>query len=198
MPQQGQPTVNFNQGQPAYQNPQQYQQQQQPVYNAQQYQPPQQGQYPTEYPTQQPGDAFQDQVHYDDAGKGLVDDSLISPRVNFIRKVYGIISVQLIFTAAVTMMSFQSPTFNNWQLVNQWTIIPAAFCNCFAMCSLFCCRDQARTTPNNYILLGIFTAGEAWLVSYITTQYDPQTVIMAATMTAALTIALTLHAFTCK
>ena len=153
----------------------------------------------TNYPQDQPA-GMMDDVHYDGGKEGerLVDDSLINPRINFIRKVYMIISCQLIFTAFMTYLSFQFVGYQQWQYDNVWTVFPACVCQIWAMCTIFCCRDQARTTPNNYILLSIFTAGEAWIVSYITTQYDPSTVIMAATMTAALTIALTIHAFTCK
>jgi hypothetical protein len=57
---------------------------------------------------------------------------------------------------------------------------------------------NARVVPTNYILLFSFTLTEAYIVSYITTMYDPDTVLMAASMTAAITIALTLYAITTK
>jgi FtsH-binding integral membrane protein len=61
--------------------------------------------------------------------------------------------------------------------------------------TLLCCRSQARTVPNNYILLGIFTIGEAYLVSFISSIYDPKIVLTAAFMTTGVVSAVTFYAY---
>lgn len=48
--------------------------------------------------------------------------------------------------------------------------------------------------PYNYILLSIFTAAEAYLVSICCMAYDPTIVLIAAGMTLGITIALTAYA----
>lgn len=50
----------------------------------------------------------------------------------------------------------------------------------------------------NYILLLIFTLSECYVVSFITGLTDPTTVLIAGGLTAAVTISLTIYAFTTK
>lgn len=59
-------------------------------------------------------------------------------------------------------------------------------------------RSASRKVPVNFVLLGIFTLTEAYLVSCITAYHDPETVFIAALLTAAIVVALTIYAFTTK
>jgi FtsH-binding integral membrane protein len=45
---------------------------------------------------------------------GLISDSLINPRLAFIRKVYGIIGCQLLLTAFICWVSMYSDSFLAW------------------------------------------------------------------------------------
>jgi len=63
---------------------------------------------------------------------------------------------------------------------------------------LGCIPSLSQTVPINYILLGTFTFCEAYMISCITSLYDPYVVLSAALLTAGVTISLTLHALTCK
>ena len=65
------------------------------------------------------------------------------------------------------------------------------------ICPLACCGFD-RMVPTNYILLGLFTLAEAWLVSSIAICYDQKVVLEAAFLTAGVTVALTLYAATTK
>lgn len=65
-------------------------------------------------------------------------------------------------------------------------------------CAIFCSRSLARSVPTNYILLSIFTFCISYLVAFVTTAYDPATVIMAAVMTAGIVVSLTIYAMTTK
>ena len=62
-------------------------------------------------------------------------------------------------------------------------------------CTLLCCRNVARKTPMNYILLFIFTICEAFLFSVICARYPAANVLTAAGMTAAVVVSLTIYAF---
>lgn len=66
------------------------------------------------------------------------------------------------------------------------------------MLVLICSRDQARKVPNNYILLGLFTFAEAYIVSFICGFSNPRIVFMAAFFTMAVFFSLTLYACTTK
>jgi hypothetical protein len=64
--------------------------------------------------------------------------------------------------------------------------------------ALICCRGLSRSVPTNYILLGIFTMCEAYLVGFIAAHYEPQIVLAAAFSTAGVTAAISVYAFTTK
>ena len=65
-------------------------------------------------------------------------------------------------------------------------------------CVLLCCISTARKVPMNYILLGLFTLGEAYIVSFIASQYNPKIVMIAALMTTGITSGLTAYAYKTK
>ena len=120
-----------------------------------------------------------------------------NPRIGFVRKVYGIVSIQLIFTTLMSYMSMET-SFGSFQQQNPGLLLVALVVNFITMIAVFCCGNIAKRVPTNYILLSIFTFTEAYMVSGICTVYDPITVIMACAMTAAMTIALTIYACTTK
>jgi FtsH-binding integral membrane protein len=52
----------------------------------------------------------------------------------------------------------------------------------------------ARKVPLNYLILLLFTVAEAYVVAFITTEYEARSVLIATGMTAAVTVALTFYA----
>ena len=81
---------------------------------------------------------------------------------------------------------------------NKWLFWVCFAVNMILMYVLAYVRKATRSVPLNYILLVIFTLTEAYIVSYTTTLYDPTTVFIAATLTAAVVVALTIYACTTK
>lgn len=67
-----------------------------------------------------------------------------------------------------------------------------------SICALACCKLDKKV-PVNYILLAIFTFCVSWMVGFACmVSKGPLTVLMAATITAAMTIGLTLYAMYTK
>ena len=117
-------------------------------------------------------------------------------RLGFIRKVYGILSAQLLFTGIMVAASICTPELA--QIVATPALVGCMAILSFAtICPLACCGFD-RQVPVNYILLGLFTLSEAWLVSAIAITYDKKVVLEAAFLTAGVTVALTLYAATTK
>lgn len=116
-------------------------------------------------------------------------------RAGFIRKVYSILSTQLLCTAGVVMAVFLSDGFRLWLHNNPWVLIVSIVLNLVSMYALGCYRSLARSVPINYILLAIFTVTESFLVASISSQYDASTVMIAACLTAAAVVGLTIYAF---
>jgi FtsH-binding integral membrane protein len=128
---------------------------------------------------------------------GEGDQITFMMRLGFIRKVYGILSFQLLFTVAFICMTF-SDTFAKFLLTNL-----AIFYVCIALSlvvgiALICFKKVARTSPTNYILLAIWTFCESWMVATCSATYDPKSVMVAGVLTAGVTISLTYYACTTK
>lgn len=115
-------------------------------------------------------------------------------RLGFIRKVYGILVVQLAFTFLFCLIS-TTTDFITFQINNIAIFYLALIVALVSSIVLICFRSIARSVPTNYILLGLFTLCEAYMVGLICGLSDPETVIMAAFMTLAVTIALTIYAY---
>ena len=121
-------------------------------------------------------------------------------RLGFIRKVYGILSVQLCLTAGGITAVKLVPGWN--ESVQTPAMMGLAYgCIFIALiiqCAIFCCKSVARTTPTNYICLFAFTLCETFILSVICSQYPGEVVLSAAGMTAVVTVALTFYACTTK
>lgn len=118
-------------------------------------------------------------------------------RLGFIRKVYGILSAQLLLTSLFVTLTFSDSVAKFFQQSI------GIFWGCLGMSlamgiTLICCKSVARKVPTNYIILGIWTFCESWMVATCASFYDPTTVFIAASLTAAVTCALTVYACTTK
>jgi len=121
----------------------------------------------------------------------------INVRHGFIRKVFAILAVQLIVTtiiATATCQAFAHVDQRNppASLMILQTLALAASVG--TMLSLCCCPHVMREYPTNYMVLGIFTLGEAVLVGIICSQYTAQSVLVAFGLTAFIVTALMLFA----
>lgn len=118
-----------------------------------------------------------------------------SSRMGFIRKVYSILSAQLVLTAMFTVAIFTSDNFKFWLLTNPWVLILSSVISICLIYALGCYKQVARSVPLNYVLLTIFTICEALMVASICSRYDSATVMIAAAVTAAAVVGLTIYAF---
>lgn len=146
--------------------------------------------YVNQYPPQQ---------QYAPQESSLIGGSLEgSARTGFIRKVYSILSTQLVITALIVCIVFASDDFNIWLRQNPWILAVSGVLTIGILYTLGCYPSVARSVPINYILLGVFTLAESLLVAAISSQYDAATVLIAAVLTAAVVVGLTLYAFHTK
>ena len=119
-------------------------------------------------------------------------------RLGFIRKVYGVLSVQLLVTMVMCMFSIVSTSYAKFQIQNPAFVWISMIGAIIIMIALICFRSVSRTVPTNYILLFAFTFFEGYMVSCLCAVTSPKLVLMAAVMTCAITFALTVYACTTK
>jgi len=115
-----------------------------------------------------------------------------------VRKVYSILTVQLLITFLFCLLSLKYTWIQDFQKSSTVTYVLMSICTMTIMCCLMCCKKTARQVPTNYILLFTFTFCEAYLVSLQCSFYDAEIVIQAALMTLIVTIGMTAYAYTTK
>ena len=124
-----------------------------------------------------------------------------NPRLGFVRKVYSIVSVQLLVTTLMVMLCMGP--LRSVLLYPQHTFpfvlfILASITALILCIAVACYPEVGRRVPTNYFILGLFTLCEAYTVGYITVFAEPVDVLLAAALALSMTLVLTIYAFTTK
>ncbi|KAL8834295.1 MAG: hypothetical protein Q9205_002198 [Flavoplaca limonia] len=122
---------------------------------------------------------------------GSVAEATLPIRMQFIRKVYSILTVQIFATMALSSVSFWSTGYKDWIQSNQWMMWVSLFGAIGFMLLTFWKR---KSYPTNLLFLGGFTALEAYSISVIVSYYRSKIVLEALIITAAIFVALTVFA----
>jgi len=122
---------------------------------------------------------------------GSVAEATIDIRMAFVRKVYAILSVQLIATAVLSGISFWNESYKHWIQSNSWMMWLSLFGAIGFMLLTFWKR---KSYPMNLLFLTGFTALEAYSISVITSFYDSKIVLQAVILTAGIFVGLTIFA----
>lgn len=124
---------------------------------------------------------------------GRLKDAEKDIRMGFVRKVYGILSVQLLLTVAIAA-PFQTLSLEAIQ-ANVWILYVSTAVLLATMCSMCCCAQILRTYPQNYIFLFVLTSAMGVLVGFTSAMYTWQSVVLAAGITVAIFLAMTIYAW---
>lgn len=111
--------------------------------------------------------------------------------MQFIRKVYSILTVQLLATAAAASVSFFNASYRTWIQTHPSMMWVSLFGAIGFMLLTFWKR---KSYPTNLIFLAGFTALEAYSISVITSFYESKIVLEALVFTLGIFVALTLFA----
>jgi len=123
-----------------------------------------------------------------------VKDAAVEVRRGFVRKVYSILSLQLLITTAIAA-PLQTVS-AEWMRRNTWLLILSVVMTFVTICAMTCCRDLVRSYPTNYILLFTFTGFEGVMVGFVSAAYTWQSVVLAAGITVLIFVGLTVFAWT--
>ena len=130
-------------------------------------------------------------------GKTVQKLSMRNSRVGFIRKVYTILSMQLLLTAFVSyvfMTHGKKIPYNIMMNPNYSWVLPASFVTSLA--SLFALGGELRfKVPYNFALLSLFTFSQSISVATIVSFYKVKQVLLALAQTGTAVLGLTLYAF---
>jgi hypothetical protein len=118
-------------------------------------------------------------------------------RASFIRKVYGVLSFQLVITSLFISLSlFPSVKLFILKNINIFYIfhIISFIASLITILLLVCSKNLAKTVPTNYILLTIFTVSESFTILMFCIQYQPESIVIAVFLTTGLVVGLSFYA----
>jgi len=118
-------------------------------------------------------------------------------RLGFVRKVYGILSIQLLITVILCGLTFKDEV-KVFMIESSGFLWLSMSLSIILSIPLLCFRSIARKVPTNYLILFFWTLSEAYMVACVCALYDGKTVIMAAVATLVVTLSITLYAFYTK
>ncbi|KAK9887713.1 hypothetical protein WA026_000034 [Henosepilachna vigintioctopunctata] len=116
----------------------------------------------------------------------------------FIRKVYSILMLQMLMAAAFIAWFLYDERVRFYIQMNLWTLLVAFVVTFIVLIALMCCGEVRRTPPMNFILLGIFSLAESFILATVSAMYESETVLMAAGITVVVFLGLTLFSFQTK
>ncbi|XP_052780131.1 protein lifeguard 4-like [Mya arenaria] len=114
----------------------------------------------------------------------------VTIRLGFLRKVYGILTSQLLLTALVGFIFMMHDGIKTFVQTNNWMMLVAFIGTLATLLPLMIKRQE---TPTNYILLAAFTLMEAYTIGVVVTMYDKLVVLEAVILTLGVTAALTVY-----
>ena len=115
-------------------------------------------------------------------------------RLGFIRKVYGILSAQLLITFLLVCSTF-IPSVREFFIKSFFLIYICTPIAIIILIVLVCCKEFTKKVPYNYILLFIWTICEAITLCCVASRYNYKTVLTALGLTAGVVIGITVYAF---
>lgn len=118
-------------------------------------------------------------------------------RLGFIRKVYGILSVQLLVTFAFVLVGTTVDGAKPFLVQNMWLLFVSFGAFIVFMITIACCGVH-RSFPCNMICLGGLTLAQSITVMFLTAFRAQEIVFYAVLLTAVIVVALTLFAFQTK
>ncbi|XP_056902402.1 protein lifeguard 1 [Takifugu flavidus] len=119
-------------------------------------------------------------------------------RRGFIRKVYLILTLQLLVTVGIIC------AFVYWDALRDWTEEHYWFTYCMMAATvvlillLSCCDNLRRQVPFNFLALGLFTVVEGLMLGSVTIFFNAEAVMWAVGATAMVSFGLTLFAVQSK
>ncbi|CAM4867399.1 unnamed protein product [Rotaria socialis] len=116
-------------------------------------------------------------------------------RMQFLRKVYGIVAMQLGFVALVSAIMISSENIKLFFQTNPSIMLFMFFAT---MISLFAVYAKRLEYPTNFFLLGLFTLFESFTIGTIVSFFDKILVIQAIIITTVIVVGLTIYTFQTK
>ncbi|XP_015435098.1 PREDICTED: protein lifeguard 3-like [Dufourea novaeangliae] len=108
-------------------------------------------------------------------------------RRSFVRKVFLILTLQLLFTASVIAVFLFVDAAKKFMILHWYLWIIAFVCFTISYCAVSCSESARRKAPYNYILLCKLTIALSYLAAFTSVSYEVEIILMALGMSAVIT-----------
>ncbi|QUC17648.1 uncharacterized protein UV8b_01889 [Ustilaginoidea virens] len=122
---------------------------------------------------------------------GSVAEATVDIRNQFVRKVYTILTLQLLATAGVSSLTFFSSAYKTWIQSHPGLVWVSLI---GAMVFMGLTYWKRKSYPTNLVFLSLFTFAEAYSISVVVSFYQTAVVLNAVVLTAGIFVFLTLFA----
>mmetsp|Transcript_1145 Transcript_1145/g.1150 ORF Transcript_1145/g.1150 Transcript_1145/m.1150 type:complete len:145 (-) Transcript_1145:321-755(-) len=116
------------------------------------------------------------------------EDFIESLRLAFIKKVLGIVFIQITFTFGVILLASTNATFGS--MMRNWITFTLGIILFLGSIITLFVGNLGKKVPVNYILLSLFTIGESMIVSGSTQDMPTRDIVVAMLVFAVTTMAL--------
>ncbi|XP_043276193.1 protein lifeguard 4-like [Venturia canescens] len=134
-------------------------------------------------------------IQNDFAYNNNVNNAHIKIRMAFLRKVYGLLSIQLLMTVIVSAVFMSCDSVKFFVQQNSWTV---GLSFILTMGILIALHFKRREHPINLILLGAFTLIQSYTVGIVVSMYETAVVLEALFITLVVVCGLTIFTFQTK
>eukprot|EP00066_Takifugu_rubripes_P014751 XP_011604017.1 PREDICTED: protein lifeguard 1-like isoform X3 [Takifugu rubripes] len=121
-----------------------------------------------------------------------------SIRRAFIRKVFLVLTTQLLVTFAFVAVFTFVKEVKEFVMVNTWTYFLSYAIFFVSVCAISCCGNLRRTHPWNLVALSILTLSMSYMVGMVASFHDTDSVVMAVGITAIVCFAVVLFSLQTK
>ncbi|PNW81576.1 hypothetical protein CHLRE_06g252401v5 [Chlamydomonas reinhardtii] len=119
-------------------------------------------------------------------------------RQGFVRKVFGLLAVQLALTTVIAGTFVTSTAVKTFVAAHPWVLMLGMLAGFGILLTLTLSSSARQSHPTNLILLFAFTAAEGVLVGAASSASRTDIVLLAFGLTAGITAAMTVYALTTK
>eukprot|EP00795_Rhopilema_esculentum_P002164 gene2164-17754_t len=134
-------------------------------------------------------------AHDDLFRSATVAQSQLQVRLGFIRKVYGILTAQLLLTTITAGVFMYTESIKDFVQQSPGLLMVGMIMSLILVIALMVKRREA---PTNFYLLAAFTLCEAYTIGTVVTFFDQFVVLQAFMLTVGTTMALTVYTFQSK
>lgn len=114
------------------------------------------------------------------------------------KKVLSIICLQLFVTTLFVLAAVLSEGYRIFVKENTWLIVVCIIINFITLIALYCFRNVCKEVPKNYILLGVYTLAESYLLSCLCSVVSPGIILMAFLILIAIVVSLVIYSVKTK